>query len=114
MSPSEREVHQHNVLYVILYDIHLTQIIYEFIHFRAAEVLEREKLLSAGVANSVTPHDLLQPNSDFHIRNRYLSRIGAPVSILFTINLKIVLKLILQLPSNYDINMKGIAFRALR
>ncbi|XP_018568613.1 major facilitator superfamily domain-containing protein 1 isoform X2 [Anoplophora glabripennis] len=33
----------------------------------AAEVLEREKILSAASSSSTT--DLLQPNSDFHIRN---------------------------------------------
>jgi hypothetical protein len=48
--------------------------------FRAVEALEREKLLASGSMSDVTPHDLLQPHSDFHIRNRYLSRIGAPVS----------------------------------
>ncbi|KAJ8917452.1 hypothetical protein NQ315_005499 [Exocentrus adspersus] len=62
----------------------------------AAEVLEREKILSASAASSSSASDLLQPNSDFHIRNRYLSRIGAP------------------LPSSYDINAKGLQYRALR
>lgn len=62
----------------------------------AAEALEREKLLASGSMSDITPHDLLQPHSDFHIRNRYLSRIGAP------------------LPSNYSMNMKGLAYRALR
>ncbi|KAF5274952.1 hypothetical protein FQR65_LT04293 [Abscondita terminalis] len=76
MTPSQRERHQQTIL--------------------AAQVLEREKLLSAGVTSSASSEDLLQPNSDFHIRNRYLSRIGAP------------------LPSHYDINMKGLAYRALR
>lgn len=80
MTPAERERHQQSVLYVMKYRVfikfYLKQLFYS-----AAEVLEREKLLSAGVATSVTPHDLLQPNSDFHIRNRYLSRIGAPVNI---------------------------------
>jgi len=33
--------------------------------------------------SDITPHDLLQPHSDFHIRNRYLSRIGAPVRFNF-------------------------------
>lgn len=76
MTPSQRERHQQTLL--------------------AAKVLEREKLISAGVTSSASSQDLLQPNSDFHIRNRYLSRIGAP------------------LPSHYDINMKGLAYRALR
>lgn len=47
----------------------------------AAEALEREKLLAAGSMSDITPQDLLQPHSDFHIRNRYLSRIGASVSV---------------------------------
>lgn len=65
--------------------------------FLAAQALEREKLISAGVSSSTTSsQDLLNSNSDFHIRNRYLSRIGAP------------------LPANYDITMKGLAYRALR
>jgi hypothetical protein len=51
--------------------------------FRAAEALEREKLLASGSMSDITPHDLLQPHSDFHIRNRYLSRIGAPVKLTF-------------------------------
>ncbi|XP_059481989.1 major facilitator superfamily domain-containing protein 1-like [Neocloeon triangulifer] len=38
--------------------------------------LEREKLLASGAMDDVSPQDLLQ-RSDFHIRNRYLSRIGA-------------------------------------
>uniref|UniRef100_A0A1B6D2G0 Lysosomal dipeptide transporter MFSD1 n=2 Tax=Clastoptera arizonana TaxID=38151 RepID=A0A1B6D2G0_9HEMI len=38
---------------------------------------EREKLLASGSMSDITPQDLLQPQSDFHIRNRYLSRIGA-------------------------------------
>lgn len=29
--------------------------------------------------SDVTPYDLLQPRSDFAMRNRYLSRIGAKV-----------------------------------
>ncbi|XP_063236220.1 major facilitator superfamily domain-containing protein 1-like [Bacillus rossius redtenbacheri] len=41
--------------------------------------LEREKLLASGSMCDVSPQDLLQPHSDFHIRNRYLSRIGAPL-----------------------------------
>jgi len=76
MTPRQREVFERNRL--------------------AAEALEREKLLASGSMSDITPHDLLQPHSDFHIRNRYLSRIGAP------------------LPSNYSVNMKGLAYRALR
>ncbi|KAJ8934927.1 hypothetical protein NQ314_013086 [Rhamnusium bicolor] len=74
MTPKNRLRHQQSVL--------------------AAEVLEREKLLSASAVGS--SNEFLQPNSDFHIRNRYLSRIGAP------------------LPSSYNINVKGLQYRALR
>ncbi|XP_026281506.1 major facilitator superfamily domain-containing protein 1 [Frankliniella occidentalis] len=62
----------------------------------SAEDLEREKLVAAGSMSDITPQDLLQPHSDFHIRNRYLSRIGA------------------NLPSHYNENQKGLAYRALR
>lgn len=75
MTPAQREQQQQTLL--------------------AAEVLEREKLLSVGVTSSMGSHDM-QPTSDFQIRNRYLSRIGAP------------------LPSNYSINSKGLTYRALR
>ncbi|KAH0554201.1 major facilitator superfamily domain-containing protein 1-like [Cotesia glomerata] len=37
---------------------------------------EREKLLSAGSTSDLSGDDLLQPQSDINIRNRYLSRIG--------------------------------------
>nr|CAD7194851.1 unnamed protein product [Timema douglasi] len=57
MTPAQREVYEKERL--------------------AAEELEREKLLASGSMSDITPHDLLQPHSDFHIRNRYLSRIGA-------------------------------------
>lgn len=50
--------------------------------FSAAQVLEREQLLNT-VASGVSANDLLH-QSDFHIRNRYLSRIGAPVSIVIS------------------------------
>ncbi|CAB3386415.1 Hypothetical predicted protein [Cloeon dipterum] len=40
--------------------------------------LEREKLLASGAMADVSPQDQLQ-RSDFHIRNRFLSRIGAPL-----------------------------------
>lgn len=76
MTPSQREVFERNRL--------------------AAEVLEREKLMASGSMSDITPHDLLQPQSDFHMRNRYLSRIGA------------------TLPSHYSINNKGLTYRALR
>ncbi|KAF4526046.1 hypothetical protein B566_EDAN000840 [Ephemera danica] len=58
--------------------------------------LEREKLLACGAMADVSPQDLLHPQSDFHIRNRYLSRIGA------------------LLPAHYSPNQKGRAYRALR
>lgn len=51
-----------------------------FLFCSSAEDLEREKLVAAGSMSDITPQDLLQPHSDFHIRNRYLSRIGANVS----------------------------------
>ncbi|CAG2053365.1 unnamed protein product, partial [Timema podura] len=57
MTPAQREVYEKERL--------------------AAVELEREKLLASGSMSDITPHDLLQPHSDFHIRNRYLSRIGA-------------------------------------
>ncbi|XP_067006714.2 lysosomal dipeptide transporter MFSD1 [Anabrus simplex] len=76
MTPSQREVYERDRL--------------------AAELLEREKLMASGSMSDITPHDLLQPQSDFHIRNRYLSRIGA------------------NLPSHYNIQNKGLAYRALR
>lgn len=76
MSVKEREVYEANRL--------------------AAEILEREKLLASGSMADITPHDLLQPHSDFHIRNRYLSRIGA------------------SLPSHYNGIVKGQQYRALR
>ncbi|XP_071453924.1 lysosomal dipeptide transporter MFSD1-like [Hetaerina americana] len=76
MSATDREVYERNRL--------------------ASEILEREKLLASGSMSDVTPHDLLQPHSDFHIRNRYLSRIGA------------------NLPPHYNTSLKGLAYRALR
>ncbi|XP_022183884.1 major facilitator superfamily domain-containing protein 1 [Nilaparvata lugens] len=60
----------------------------------AADLLEREKLLAS--SSGVSPYDLLQPHSDFHIRNRYLSRIGA------------------NLPSHLASHNKGLAYRGLR
>jgi hypothetical protein len=50
-------------------------------YFSEQAELEREKLLASGAMDDVSPQDLLQ-RSDFHIRNRYLSRIGAVVSDL--------------------------------
>ncbi|GIY49673.1 major facilitator superfamily domain-containing protein 1 [Caerostris darwini] len=44
---------------------------------RKAELLENEQILAAGSMADVTPHDMLQPRSDFYIRNRFLCRIGA-------------------------------------
>ncbi|XP_012262460.2 major facilitator superfamily domain-containing protein 1-like [Athalia rosae] len=44
---------------------------------KQAEALEREKLLNAGSTSDLSADDLLFPHSDIHIRNRYLSRIGA-------------------------------------
>lgn len=46
---------------------------------RTKENLEREKFFASGSMSDVTPYDLLQPRSDFAMRNRYLSRIGAKV-----------------------------------
>nr|CAD7398538.1 unnamed protein product [Timema cristinae] len=76
MTPAQREVYEKERL--------------------AAEELEREKLLASGSMSDITPHDLLQPHSDFHIRNRYLSRIGA------------------HLPSHYSEQPRGFTFRPLR
>lgn len=60
---------------------------------QAAELAKREKLLSAN--SSDISQDLLQPQTDFQIRNRYLSRIGA------------------NLPSHLA-PFKGMAYRTLR
>lgn len=46
---------------------------------RTPESLEREKLLSPESTSDLSADDLLQPQSDISIRNRYLSRIGAMV-----------------------------------
>ena len=44
------------------------------------EVTEREKLLAVGGSTSdLSGDDLLQPQSDTRMRNRYLARIGAEV-----------------------------------
>lgn len=43
------------------------------------ENLEREKLLSSECTSDFAPDNLMQPQSDISIRNRYLSRIGAMV-----------------------------------
>lgn len=51
----------------------------------------------------ITPNDLLQPHTGFHIRNRYLSRIGAPVSKnYFSIFIKISLNTSLNRKFNYN------------
>ncbi|XP_035233242.1 major facilitator superfamily domain-containing protein 1-like [Stegodyphus dumicola] len=60
---------------------------------RKAELLENERILASGSMADVTPHDLLQPRSDFYIRNRYLCRIGA------------------KLPSHYDITTCALIHR---
>lgn len=46
---------------------------------RETEALEREKLLNSNSTSDLSGDDLLSPQSDIHIRNRYLSRIGANV-----------------------------------
>ncbi|XP_015925025.1 lysosomal dipeptide transporter MFSD1 [Parasteatoda tepidariorum] len=60
---------------------------------RQAELLESQRLLASGSMADVTPHDLLQPKSDFYIRNRFLSRIGA------------------KLPAHYDITTCALIHR---
>lgn len=60
---------------------------------RREELLENERLLASGSMADVTPQDLLQPRSDFYIRNRFLSRIGA------------------KLPSHYDITTCALIHR---
>lgn len=45
------------------------------------ERLEREKLLSSECTSDLSADSLMQPQSDISIRNRYLSRIGAMVSL---------------------------------
>ncbi|XP_053978174.1 major facilitator superfamily domain-containing protein 1-like isoform X2 [Hylaeus anthracinus] len=47
------------------------------------ESLERAKLLSPESTSDLSTDDLLQPQSDTSIRNRYLSRIGAMILPLF-------------------------------
>ncbi|XP_023238248.1 major facilitator superfamily domain-containing protein 1-like [Centruroides sculpturatus] len=58
-----------------------------------AEAIDRERLLASGLMSDVTPHDLLWTHSDFSIRNRFLSRIGA------------------KLPSHYDIGLRALIHR---
>ncbi|GFS67912.1 major facilitator superfamily domain-containing protein 1 [Nephila pilipes] len=60
---------------------------------RSAELLENERLLASGSMADVTPHDMLQPKSDFYIRNRFLCRIGA------------------KLPPHYDITTCALMHR---
>lgn len=50
-----------------------------FVFYRATDESDRERLLSTNSGEN--SQDLLQPQSDFQIRNRYLSRIGANVSL---------------------------------
>ena len=47
------------------------------------DTLEREKLLPTESTSDLSADDLLQPQSDITIRNRYLSRIGAAVRHLY-------------------------------
>ncbi|XP_054714124.1 major facilitator superfamily domain-containing protein 1-like [Uloborus diversus] len=49
------------------------------------ELVENQRLLASGSMADVTPHDLMQPRSDFYIRNRFLSRIGAKLPPHFDI-----------------------------
>lgn len=51
------------------------------------ESLERKKLLSPESTSDLSVDDLLQPQSDISIRNRYLSRVGAMVTKLFFFSL---------------------------
>ncbi|XP_015512581.1 major facilitator superfamily domain-containing protein 1 [Neodiprion lecontei] len=44
---------------------------------KQVEATEREKLLNSSSTSDLSTDDLLLPHSDIHIRNRYLSRIGA-------------------------------------
>jgi hypothetical protein len=84
--------------------------------FSSQAQLEREKLLASGAMSDVSPQDLLHPHSDFHLRNRYLSRIGAPVSIsikhsdfllsyhtILTVNYAIILMKRIKLSCNIKI-----------
>lgn len=48
-------------------------------YFRAAEILEKAKLIATEASTSSNSSSL-QPTTDFQIRNRYLSRIGATVN----------------------------------
>lgn len=58
-----------------------------------ADALERERFLTSASMSDVTPHDLLWTHSDFSIRNRFLSRIGA------------------KLPSHYNIGLRALIHR---
>lgn len=49
---------------------------------RTPESLEREKLLSPESTSDLSTDDLLQPQSDISIRNRYLARIGGMVIVI--------------------------------
>lgn len=54
---------------------------YSISFYRLSETAESEKLLSPEENTSSNNIEQgSQPNTDFQIRNRYLSRIGAPVS----------------------------------
>lgn len=56
---------------------------------------DREQLINT-VASDISATNLINNSTDFQIRNRYLSRIGAP------------------LPSNYNVKLRGVTYRALR
>lgn len=50
---------------------------------RSPESFERAKLLAPESTSDLSTDDLLQPQSDISIRNRYLSRIGGMVIFSF-------------------------------
>jgi hypothetical protein len=88
MSVAERDKHERELMYAYSWLWpkqavgYFTQLIIEFDPvFRSKENLEREKFFASGSMSDVTPYDLLQPRSDFAMRNRYLSRIGAKVGL---------------------------------
>jgi hypothetical protein len=86
MSVAERDKHERELMYAFLRQwwkqaVFLTdnKLFVFGLVFRSKENLEREKFFASGSMSDVTPYDLLQPRSDFAMRNRYLSRIGAKV-----------------------------------
>lgn len=56
---------------------------YEEIRRNSPESFERAKLLAPESTSDLSTDDLLQPQSDISIRNRYLSRIGGMVIFSF-------------------------------